>query len=172
MPQEIVYKLVDSPVGELIVGATRMGCCLLEFHRPGRWDAQEKKFKKLYDGEFTEGSSPLIRQIEKELKEYFSAKRKRFEIPLDIRGTDFEMTVWKQLLKIPYGELTSYAHIAAKIHNPKSVRAVGTANGSNHIAIIIPCHRVIGSNGSLTGYGGGLDKKRFLIELERGKRLL
>ena len=96
----------------------------------------------------------------------FSGRRRRFDLPLDLRGTDFQKRCWQELLKIPYGETRSYAEIARAIGNPAAVRAVGLANGQNPIAIIVPCHRVIGSDGSLTGYGGGLETKRKLLELE------
>ena len=112
--------------------------------------------------ESPEKTAPYVRQLE----EYFAGRRRGFDLPLDLRGTDFQKRCWQELLKIPHGETRSYAEIARAIGNPAAVRAVGLANGKNPIAIIVPCHRVIGSDGSLTGYGGGLDVKRQLLELE------
>jgi methylated-DNA-[protein]-cysteine S-methyltransferase len=104
-------------------------------------------------------SAKFLRQAEKELKEYFLGKRRDFQVCLDIQGTDFQKRVWRELTRIPYGKTRSYAEIAAKIKNEKAVRAVGAANGRNPLSIIVPCHRVIGSSGKLTGYAGGLDAK-------------
>ncbi len=101
-----------------------------------------------------------------QLKEYFNGERKNFNIPLDLRGTDFQKKVWKELLKIPYGETISYKILSERVHNPGAVRAVGSANGANPIPIIVPCHRVINSNGKLGGYSGGLNIKEKLLELE------
>lgn len=111
-------------------------------------------------------ATPLLERAAKQLGEYFEKKRERFELPLDPRGTDFQRAVWKALREIPFGETVSYAHVAKKIGRPSAQRAVGAANGSNPIALIIPCHRVIGANGSLTGYGGGLPRKRWLLAHE------
>jgi methylated-DNA-[protein]-cysteine S-methyltransferase len=105
-------------------------------------------------------------QAEAELEEYFAGRRRKFDVPLDLVGTDFQKQVWHQLLKIPYGRTCSYADIAREIENPKAVRAVGAANGRNPICVIVPCHRVIAADGSLGGYTGGLDKKRQLLTLE------
>ena len=101
-----------------------------------------------------------------QLKEYFAGKRKAFDLPLDAKGTDFQKTIWQKLSKIPYGVSASYRDIAIAINNPKAVRAVGAANGRNPISIVVPCHRVIGSNGSLTGYAGGLERKEWLLKHE------
>jgi len=112
--------------------------------------------------------SPLLVEAEKQLMEYFEGKRKSFELPLEPEGTDFQKKVWRALCAIPYGETLSYGDIAARVGNPKAARAVGMANNRNPIAIIIPCHRVIGADGKMVGYGAGLDKKVFLLTLERG----
>lgn len=103
----------------------------------------------------------------RELEEYFAGTRRKFTVPFVLRGTPFQRRVWEELCRIPYGKTISYAELARRIGNPKAVRAVGLANGANPIAIIVPCHRVIGANGTLTGYGGGLNTKRFLLDLER-----
>ena len=114
-----------------------------------------------------QGSSLLLEKTKNELQEYFDGKRMEFDIPIKLNGTDFYKKVWNELKKIPYGETRSYGEIAEKIGNPKASRAVGMANHNNPISIIVPCHRVVGKNNKLVGYAGGLDKKKYLIELER-----
>jgi methylated-DNA-[protein]-cysteine S-methyltransferase len=109
---------------------------------------------------------PVLREAEIELRNYFAGKLRVFRVPLNMEGTDFQKSVWNKLREIPYGETRSYARIAGDIGRPKAVRAVGAANGGNPLAIVVPCHRVIGSNGKLTGYGGGLPLKKRLLELE------
>lgn len=109
----------------------------------------------------------ILLQASSELKEYFAGKRKKFDVPLDLKGTPFQVKVWKELLKIPFGQTCSYRDIALKIRNPKAVRAVGGANGKNPVCIIVPCHRVIAADGSLGGYSGGLHIKRELLALEQ-----
>lgn len=111
--------------------------------------------------------TPLIKEASRQLFEYLAGKRKSFDLPLAVEGTEFQKAVWDALQLIPYGETRSYKDIAAAVGNPKACRAVGMANNRNNIAIIIPCHRVIGANGKLVGYGGGLDKKAYLLELEK-----
>jgi methylated-DNA-[protein]-cysteine S-methyltransferase len=153
VPETLHYSRIDSPVGPLLLAVSERGLVALEFGRgkiaAGWVDSAEK-------------TASYARQLE----EYFSGRRRRFDLPLDLRGTDFQKRCWQELLEIPYGETRSYAQIARAIGNPQAVRAVGLANGQNPIAIIVPCHRVIGSDGSLTGYGGGLEAKRKLLELE------
>lgn len=114
--------------------------------------------------------SELLANAWKQLQEYFDGKRKAFDLPLLMEGTDFQKKVWTALLTIPYGEVRTYGQIAAQVGNPKAGRAVGMANHNNPIGIIVPCHRVIGANGKLTGYAGGLDKKEWLLELEKKNR--
>lgn len=116
-------------------------------------------------GEF--GESPLIKETIKQLEEYFKGKRKLFNLPIKAEGTEFQKKVWKELLKIPYGETCSYGEVAKQIGKPKASRAIGMANNKNPISIIIPCHRVIGASGKLVGYGGGIDIKEKLLKLER-----
>jgi len=120
---------------------------------------------KPVDGHRQDGN-PFLREAASQLHAYFAGNLRRFEIPLDMNGTEFQKRVWRELQKIHYGETRSYAQIAAAIGAPKAVRAVGAANGSNPVAIVVPCHRVIGSGGRLTGYGGGLTLKKRLLELE------
>ena len=118
------------------------------------------------------GETGLLTETRRQMAEYFSGNRREFTLPLAPRGTAFQMKVWNALSAIPYGQTRSYRDIALQIESPNAVRAVGGANHHNPISIIIPCHRVIGANGSLTGYGGGLDKKEALLALERGERLV
>ncbi len=111
-------------------------------------------------------SHPVVGEAVRQLREYFAGERRRFDLPLDMSGTEFQKRVWRALLEIPYGETRSYSHIAAAIGAPRAVRAVGAANGNNPIPIVVPCHRVIGASGRLVGYGGGLEMKRLLLDLE------
>ena len=117
-------------------------------------------------GEAVEAVNPILQRAQRQLNEYFAGARKEFDLPLKPRGTPFQCAVWKALLNISYGKTASYLDIAKHVKNPKAMRAVGAANGRNPIALIIPCHRVIGSDGSLTGYGGGMERKRWLLEHE------
>lgn len=116
--------------------------------------------------------SPVLKETARQLSEYFSGKRREFSLPLSPKGTEFQLRVWRALETIPYGETRSYGDMARLIGSPKACRAVGMANHRNPISIIVPCHRVVGANGSLTGYGGGLDAKRFLLDLEQKNRAL
>jgi methylated-DNA-[protein]-cysteine S-methyltransferase len=118
-------------------------------------------------GGFVKAETPLIKKAAAQIEEYLNGKRKKFSLPLSMHGTEFQMDVWRALQSIPYGETRSYKEIAELVHRPKAVRAVGMANHHNPISIIVPCHRVIGHNGSLTGYGGGLPLKKYLLELEQ-----
>lgn len=163
----IKTTIIETPLGEMSAAATKDGICLLEFtSRP----ALESEFNKLaltFNETVKPGTSKHLRALKKQLKEYFRGKRKEFMLPLITPGTDFQLEVWNSLKKIPYGETTTYLEQAKAINNPGAVRAVAGANGSNRIAIVIPCHRVIGSDGDLVGYGGGLEKKSWLIDHER-----
>lgn len=150
-----MYRIYhDSPVGLLEITADENAVTGLYFA-----EANGKREE--------ENTNSILKDCIKQLTEYFSGKRKVFGTKVNPDGTGFQKSVWNELLKIPYGETVSYGEIAERIGNPKSVRAVGLANGSNPVSIIIPCHRVIGKNGSLVGYGGGIQNKRFLLELEQ-----
>lgn len=165
---------INTPIGEMIAGATGDGICLLEFSEGRTIVSGLDDLAKLLESEVREGRNKHLRQLKKELKEYFSGKRKEFSVPIVTPGSEFQISVWKQLREIPYGETVSYQKQAGIIGNPGSVRAVAHANATNRIAIVIPCHRVIGSDRKLVGYGGGIDRKRWLINHERehsGKRL-
>ena len=150
----------------MVFGSSENGLCLLDFKYRKSFPRILNRIKSLYSEEITYGSSEFIQLAENELDQYLKGKLKKFTVPLDLKGTNFQLKVWKALLKIKYGKTKSYLDIANAIEQPDAVRAVANANGQNGIAIIIPCHRVIGSDGSLTGYGGGLPIKRKLLRLE------
>jgi methylated-DNA-[protein]-cysteine S-methyltransferase len=164
-PTEVVsYTTLASPIGELLLllgdGGALRGLYMQDGRRPmridSRWQADAKPF------------ATAISQ----LGEYFDGRRTSFDLPLLMHGTAFERSVWSALREIPYGETTSYGEIARRLGQPSAARAVGLANGRNPISVIVPCHRVIGADGSLTGYGGGLERKRALLELEQGQTRL
>ena len=155
------YTLADSPVGALLLARNAEGLCALQFTR-GRHPAESRAEWARDDEAFAD--------VAAELAEYFEGRRDTFTLPLAPRGTPFQQRVWGELCRIPYGETISYGELARRIGQPQAVRAVGLANGANPLAIVIPCHRVIGANGTLTGYGGGLPNKRFLLDLERAAR--
>ncbi|MDB5522468.1 MAG: ogt [Rhizobium sp.] len=153
------YKIIASPVGALTLVASDDGLAAI------LWENDSPKRVRL--GELTDGSDhPVILQAEQQLAEYFAGKRSAFSIKLDMAGTAFQKKVWQVLLTIPFGETRSYNEIARQVGNPKASRAVGAANGRNPVSIITPCHRAIGSDGSLTGFAGGLEAKRYLLTLE------
>jgi AraC family transcriptional regulator of adaptative response/methylated-DNA-[protein]-cysteine methyltransferase len=167
----IVYRELGSPVGEFIAGATSKGCCLLEFKDRGGIEKIAKRLYKRYKLEMIPGTNSFTDQLASELAQYFEGSRKTFSVALDLRGTPFQLAVWRQLLSIPYGGTRSYGEVAELVGRPSAVRAVGRANGDNALAIVVPCHRVIQHDGKLRGYGGGLWRKRYLLDLENGGRL-
>ena len=158
---------IETPLGLMVAGATKDGLCLLEFTDRQSLQEQKDDIAGLLETSFIEGSNKYLRMLKKQLKEYFKGKRKEFTIPLITPGTEFQQSVWQELLKIPYGLTKSYQEQAELLKNPGSVRAVAHANASNRIAIVIPCHRVIGSDGHLVGYGGGLERKKWLLDHEK-----
>jgi O-6-methylguanine DNA methyltransferase len=164
--ETIAYKIIESPVGQFVAGVTTKGCCLFEFGDRGGMERIRARMAKRYNAELIEGNNGLLDEIEKQSNEYFSGSRREFDLPIDQKGTVFEKSVWNALMEIPYGTTCSYGEIAARLGKPGAARAVGRANCLNYIPIIIPCHRVIEANGELRGYGGGLWRKRFLLELE------
>ena len=160
---------VTTPIGPMLLGATDRGVCLLEFTDRRMLETQLRRVARHLDCVFVPGANEHARRLEAELEAYFAGALRTFETPLDMFGTPFQRRVWEALLQIPYGETRSYAEQARAIGEPNAVRAVARANGDNRIAIVIPCHRVIGSDGKLTGYGGGLWRKQYLLELERAR---
>ncbi len=162
----LVISRMKTPFGEILAGATAKGICLLEFTDTNRIEMQISRLKKGRANIVKKGVSEYFSTLDMQLQQYFSGELKVFNIPLDIQGTDFQMQVWNTLRDIPYGETRSYQQQAIAINNPKAVRAVANANRNNKISIIIPCHRVIGKNGTMTGYGGGIWRKEYLLKLE------
>jgi AraC family transcriptional regulator of adaptative response/methylated-DNA-[protein]-cysteine methyltransferase len=165
----VALDWIASPVGPLIAGATAEGVCLLEFTDRRMLETQLATLRRRLGVPLIPGRNRWLDVLRKQLGEYFGGTRVAFDIPLVIRGTDFQESVWRALLTIPYGESWSYRDLARRIGNPTAVRAVGTANGMNRIAIVIPCHRVVNVDGRLGGYGGGVWRKQFLLDLERGQ---
>lgn len=159
----MTYREMESPIGPLLLAGDEQGLRFLLFAR-GRDKARPQPD--------WESDTRRLKEPVRQLTAYFAGRLRDFELPLAPQGTAFQSAVWQQLQRIPYGETISYGELARRLGNPKAVRAVGLANGSNPIAIVIPCHRVIGSNGSLVGYGGGLPIKQALLALERGQRTL
>ena len=161
----LTYTDIESPIGQLTLIASGKGLCGLYFSCS---DSQRYFARMVEEGTLVaDDKHKLLSRAQEQLKEYFAGKRKKFDIPLDMQGTVFQINAWRQLQQIPYGKTISYGEQAARMGDAKKARAAGMANGRNPIAIIVPCHRVIGSNGTLTGFGGGLKTKEFLLELER-----
>lgn len=155
-----VHTVIDSPVGALTLVAEKDALTGIYF-------AIHRRRDRLPDFGELVSSSALFAAAARELREYFAGERKGFDLPLAPRGDEFQQSVWAQLRQIPYGVTRTYGDLARAIGRPGAAQAVGAANGANPISIVVPCHRVIGADGSLTGYAGGLDRKRFLLELER-----
>ncbi len=164
LPPSLVHKRYASPLGPIVLGASDLGLalCCFDDHRA------LPDFMQHQDAHAA-SEHPVLRQASRQLKEYFEGQRQHFDLPLDAgNGTAFQQSVWQALLKIGYGHTCCYADVATAIGKPSAVRAVGAAVGANPLSILVPCHRVIGSDGSLTGYAGGLERKTFLLQLESG----
>jgi len=159
MNQTILIKYINTPIGIITAGSTDKGICMLEF-------GEKTEFKTNLNYQSKKGTNQFIKKLEKQLPEYFNKERTEFDVPLDLIGTDFQISVWKELLTIPFGSTRTYKEQAIAISNLKAIRAVASANGANRIPIVIPCHRIISSDGSLTGFSGGLWRKKFLLDLE------
>ena len=162
----ITAKLIESPLGAIIPGYSDKGLVFLEFSSPEKASSDLEILSRKLKCAIEIGEHPKLSDLENQLKEYFAGKRQTFDLDFDFHGTDFQKSVWNILLKIPYGETISYQKQAQMLNNEKAIRAVAAANGANNLAIVVPCHRVIGKNGKLTGYAGGIEKKQFLLELE------
>jgi len=161
---EIQYYKINSV--EFLLGSFEGRLCMLDFRYRKMRSSVDSRIKELLNAEYIEKESEVLQATKEQLDEYFLGKRRAFDIPLLMLGTEFQKSVWEALLKIPYGKTASYLELSKSIGNEKAVRAVANANGANAIGIIIPCHRIIGSDGSLTGYAGGVALKRKLLELE------
>ncbi len=153
------YTEHTSPLGTLVLAASDDGLCGLYFDR--------HKYFEGPHGWTRSDAHPVLRQASEQIDDYFAGRRKAFDLPLDLRGTPFQQSVWKALLELPFGATCTYREIAQRIASPRAIRAAGTAIGRNPVSIIVPCHRVLGVSGDLSGYAGGLERKRFLLELER-----
>ena len=161
---DVAYDLVDTPVGRLLVAVTDRGLCEIRYDpEPER---EEEQLARVFGARVLRSPRPTD-DARRQLDEYFAGDRKRFELPVDLRlSREFGRSVLEQLARVPYGELTTYGTLAARAGRPRAARAVGTVMNRNPVPIVLPCHRVVGSTGALTGYGGGLERKRALLELE------
>lgn len=163
---------VSSPVGPLILGATRDALCLLECADEERLQPRLAHLRKRHAASLGAAPNPLLGRLREQLAEYFTGSRRQFDAPLAYAGSPFQRQVWGVLCEIPYGQTWSYLDVARRLGDPLATRAVGAANGMNPIAIVIPCHRVVNADGKLGGYGGGLWRKRILLDLELGQGTL
>jgi len=164
----INLQIFETPLGKMIACATEKGICMLEFMDRDSYIEELKNLKRLLNATIEIIDNKHLKALEEQLYGYFAKKRKKFELSLITPGTEFQNKVWEKLMEIPYGKSRSYKQQSIAVGNLGAIRAVGTANGANRIAIVIPCHRVIGEDGSLTGYGGGLKRKKWLLEFESG----
>jgi len=163
----IYYKELVTPVGNMIVGANEAGIYLFDFQYRKAFDAIQSRISTYTQQPFLAGDPPYFKDLEQQIGEYFNGTRTVFDLPLQLAGSPFQVKVWEGLLAIPYGEVRSYKQQSIVLGDEKAIRAVATANGANGLAILVPCHRIIGTNGSLTGYAGGLDKKKYLLQHEQ-----
>ncbi len=164
--QIIDMTRLETPLGTMIACGTAQGICLLEFTDRKMLETELKTLAKLLNASIVQGANPHFALLQQQLDEYFAGTRQQFSVPLVTPGTTFQQEVWQELQSIPYGTTRSYKEQAAALQKPDAVRAVANANGMNRISILIPCHRIVGSDGSLTGYGGGLWRKKWLLEWE------
>ena len=195
--EKVYCRELDTPVGQVILGAMGGKLCLCDWKNSKRRMQNANRIKRLLKAELVaipssqeeleslaeaskseslaeasalQESLSVLDKTEKELAEYFAGSRQSFDIPLLLAGTDFQKSVWQALREIPYGEVVTYMDVSQSIGNPQAIRAVSQAIGSNPLSILIPCHRVVGSNGALTGYAGGIEAKRWLLELEKNNK--
>jgi methylated-DNA-[protein]-cysteine S-methyltransferase len=166
MQNQINIQYLKTPIGELLIGSYDGKLCICDWRYRKMRTAVDKRIQKGLNAEFVEENSPIIEMTKKQLNEYFEGSRTTFNIPLLFVGTDFQQSVWNALIQIPLGKTASYLALSKQLNNEKAIRAVAAANGANAISIIVPCHRIIGSDGSLIGYAGGLPTKKKLLELE------
>jgi AraC family transcriptional regulator of adaptative response/methylated-DNA-[protein]-cysteine methyltransferase len=163
----IDLKRIETPIGTMYACAVEDGICMLEFTDRKMLETELKYLSKVFNATILQGNNPHFDLLEKELSRYFDGQLKEFSVPLVTPGSAFQQLVWKELQTIPYGTVRSYSEQASALNKPLAVRAVANANGMNKISILIPCHRVIGSDGQLTGYGGGIWRKKWLLDLEQ-----
>jgi methylated-DNA-[protein]-cysteine S-methyltransferase len=163
----VEIKYIKTIVGELILGSYENKLCLADWRFRKMRETIDNRIKKSLNAEYYENDSDVILRAEKQIKEYLDNEREEFDIALLFIGTEFQKKVWKELMKIPFGETKSYLDLSKILGNEKAVRAVANSNGANAISIIVPCHRIIGSNGKLVGYAGGINTKKILLNLEK-----
>lgn len=162
----IFIQHYSSPAGELILGEFEGQLCLADWRYRKMRSSIDNRLKSAFNVDFTEETSGVIEETKRQLDDYFAGKREVFDLPLLLVATDFQEQVWNQLLKIPYGETRTYLQLSRDMGNEKAIRAIASANGANAVSIIVPCHRIIGSDGGLVGYAGGLPAKKKLLKLE------
>lgn len=167
MRNKIFIQRYLSPCGEMVLGSFGEKLCLCNWTVEKHPRRVDRRLQFGLKADYEEGTTDVTEKAARQLDEYFNGMRKSFDVPLLFVGTNFQKSVWRRLLEIPYGQTVSYGAMAAKLGMPHAVRAVANANGANAVSLFAPCHRVIGSDGSLTGYGGGLEAKKFLLDLER-----
>jgi len=167
MPGIIHTAYFKTTYGELVIGTYDQHLCLCDWRYRKMRGSIDKRIQTGLQADYVEGESEIIRETRRQLDQYFEGKRKEFDLPLLLLGSDFQKRVWKELLEIPFGKTESYAGLSRRLGDQKAIRAVASSNGANAISIIVPCHRILGSDGSLTGYAGGLDTKRKLLRLEK-----
>jgi AraC family transcriptional regulator of adaptative response/methylated-DNA-[protein]-cysteine methyltransferase len=163
-----VMQTLESPLGPLMAAATAQALCLLEFADEQSPETRIAALQRVFGCAVVPGRNEHVDHLRAELGEYFAGKLRRFTVKLDYRGTPFQHAVWDELRRIPYGQTASYEDVARRVGRPNAQRAIGMANHRNPIAIVVPCHRVVNKSGALGGYGGGLWRKQFLLDLERG----
>lgn len=166
----LVSHMFTTPLGAMLALCSPRGVCLLEFVGQRGVEREQRQVEAALGAAAQAGTSALVERLDAELQAYFNGDLQHFTTPVDWVGTPFQQAVWRTLLKIPYGDTWTYAQEAASMGRPTAVRAVAAANGRNKVSIVVPCHRVIGSDGTLTGYGGGLPRKQWLLELERTRK--
>lgn len=169
MEAPVALGTLQTVVGRLVFGATDDAVCLLQFTEPDRLSEHIEALRARYVDCAVNEDHPLLRVLRSQLEEYFAGRRRAFDVPLRFSGTAFQEKVWSTLQRIPFGQTCSYLELAKQVGDVEATRAVGAANGANPIAIVIPCHRVINANGRIGGYGGGLWRKRVLLDLEQGQ---
>lgn len=163
---DVIFTRLETPLGPMLAAATSRGLCLLEFAERRMLETQIKRLGKYHEGRLVMGRRDIFTRLQSELGAYFRGERKVFGLPLDLRGTPFQLRVWEELRRIPWGETRSYGEQARRLGNIAAVRAVARANGDNPVGILVPCHRVLGADGSMTGYGGRIWRKEALLRLE------
>jgi AraC family transcriptional regulator of adaptative response/methylated-DNA-[protein]-cysteine methyltransferase len=165
----VSVEILQTPLGPMYAAATRQALCLLEFTDRKALARQIKRVQSHLNAFFIPGGNAATRQAAEQLKQYFASQREVFDLPLDLCGTDFQQRAWEALMRIPYASTRTYQQQAQAINRPAAIRAVASANAANPLAIVVPCHRVIGKNNTLAGYAGGIWRKRYLLELEAEK---